>query len=33
MNWTKLSITTMLAAALIASPATAYADCEDPGHL
>jgi hypothetical protein len=26
MNWTKLSIATTLAAALIASPATAYAD-------
>ena len=30
MNWTKLSIATTLAAALIASPATAYADCGDP---
>jgi len=26
MNWTKLSVATILAAALIASPATAYAD-------
>jgi hypothetical protein len=26
MNWTELSVATMLAAALIASPATAYAD-------
>ena len=26
MNWTKLSVATTLAAALIASPATAYAD-------
>ena len=32
MNWTKLSVATMLAAALIASPATAYADCGDPGQ-
>jgi hypothetical protein len=32
MNWTKLSIATTLAAALIASPATAYADCGDPGQ-
>jgi hypothetical protein len=30
MCWTKLSIATTLAAALIASPATAYADCGDP---
>jgi hypothetical protein len=30
MNWTKLSVATTLAAALIASPATAYADCGDP---
>jgi hypothetical protein len=30
MNWTKLSVATALAAALIASPATAYADCGDP---
>jgi hypothetical protein len=30
MNWTKLPIVTMLAAMLIASPATAYADCVDP---
>jgi hypothetical protein len=31
---TKFSaIATTMAAALIASPATAYADCEDPGHL
>jgi hypothetical protein len=32
MNWTKLSVATTLAAALIASPATAYADCGDPGQ-
>jgi hypothetical protein len=32
MNWTKLSIATTLAATLIASPATAYADCGDPGQ-
>jgi hypothetical protein len=32
MNWTKLSIATTLAAALIASPAMAYADCGDPGQ-
>jgi hypothetical protein len=30
MNWTKLSVATTLVAALIASPATAYADCGDP---
>jgi len=30
MNWTKLSVATTLAAALIVSPATAYADCGDP---
>jgi hypothetical protein len=30
MNWTKLSLATTLAAALIASPARAYADCGDP---
>jgi hypothetical protein len=30
MNRTKLSVATTLAAALIASPATAYADCGDP---
>jgi hypothetical protein len=30
MNWTKLSLATPLAAALIAAPATAYADCGDP---
>jgi hypothetical protein len=30
MNWTKLSVATTLAAALIASPATAYADPEPP---
>ena len=30
MNWTKFSIAITLAAALIASPATAYADCGDP---
>jgi hypothetical protein len=32
MNWTKLSIVTTLVSALIASPATAYADCGDPGQ-
>jgi hypothetical protein len=32
MNSTKLSIATTMAAALIASPATAYADCGDPGQ-
>jgi hypothetical protein len=32
MNWTKLSIATTLAATLIASPATAYADRGDPGQ-
>jgi hypothetical protein len=32
MNWTKLSVATTLTAALIASPATAYADCGDPGQ-
>ena len=32
MNWTKLSIATTLAAVLIGSPATAYADCGDPGQ-
>jgi len=32
MNWTKLSIATTVVAALIASPATAYADCGDPGQ-
>jgi hypothetical protein len=32
MNWNKLSIVTTLAAALIASPATSYADCGDPGQ-
>jgi hypothetical protein len=32
MNWTKLSVATTLAAALIASPATAYADCGDSGQ-
>jgi hypothetical protein len=32
MNWTKLSVATTMAAALIASPATAYADCGDPGQ-
>ena len=30
MNWTKLSVVTTTAAALIVSPATAYADCGDP---
>jgi hypothetical protein len=30
MNWTKLSAATILVAALIASPATAHADCGDP---
>jgi hypothetical protein len=32
MNSTKLAVATTLAAALIASPATAYADCGDPGQ-
>src|ERR1700743_1048000 len=32
MNWTQLSVATTLAAALIGSPATAYADCGDPGQ-
>jgi hypothetical protein len=32
MNSTKLSIATTMVAALIASPATAYADCGDPGQ-
>jgi hypothetical protein len=32
MNWTKLSVATTMAAALIASPATANADCGDPGQ-
>jgi hypothetical protein len=32
MNWTKLSGATAMTAALIASPATAYADCGDPGQ-
>jgi hypothetical protein len=32
MNWTKLSVATTLAAALIAPPATAFADCGDPGQ-
>jgi hypothetical protein len=32
MNWTKLSVATTLAAALIASPATAFADCGGPGQ-
>jgi hypothetical protein len=32
MNWTKLSLVATLATALIASPATAYADCGDPGQ-
>jgi hypothetical protein len=30
MNWTKLSVATTLAAALIASPTTAHADCGEP---
>jgi len=30
MSWTKLSVATALSAALIASPATAHADCGDP---
>lgn len=30
MNWTTLAVAATLAAALIASPATAYADCGDP---
>jgi hypothetical protein len=32
MTWTKLFVATTLAAALIASPATAYADCGDPSQ-
>lgn len=32
MNWIKLSVATAMAAALISSPATAYADCGDPGQ-
>jgi hypothetical protein len=32
MNGTKLSVATAMAAALIVSPATAYADCGDPGQ-
>jgi len=32
MNCAKLSVVTTLAAALVASPATAYADCGDPGQ-
>ena len=32
MNWTKLPLATTLAAVLIVSPATAYADCGDPGQ-
>jgi hypothetical protein len=32
MNWTKLSFATTLATALIATPATAYADCGDAGQ-
>ncbi len=32
MNWTKLPVEIMLAAALIVSPATAYADCGDAGQ-
>jgi hypothetical protein len=32
MNWTKLSVATTLAAALIAPPATAYADCGQDGQ-
>jgi hypothetical protein len=32
MNWTKLPVELVLAAALIVSPATAYADCGDPGQ-
>jgi hypothetical protein len=32
MNWTKLSVATTLVATLIASPATAYADCGTPGQ-
>ena len=30
MNWTKFSVATTLAATLISSPATAFADCGDP---
>jgi hypothetical protein len=32
MNRTKLSLAATLATALIASPATAYAECGDPGQ-
>lgn len=32
MNWTKLSVATTLAAAIIVSPTTAHADCGDPGQ-
>jgi hypothetical protein len=32
MNWTELSLATTLAAALIVSPAMAYADCGDTGQ-
>jgi len=32
MNWTRLSVVATLTATLIASPATAYADCGDPGQ-
>jgi hypothetical protein len=32
MNWTRLSVVATLTAALIASPATAYADCGAPGQ-
>lgn len=32
VNWTTPSIAASLAAALIATPATAYADCGDPGQ-
>ena len=32
MNWINLSVAATLGAALIASPATAHADCGDPGQ-
>jgi hypothetical protein len=32
MNWATLSVATTLTAAMIASSATAYADCGDPGQ-
>jgi hypothetical protein len=33
MNWAKLSVATTLTATMIASPATAYADCGDPRQV